>query len=137
MHPALLVSVGFLWGLTILFNFDKCYSRVVRKEGLFMKKFKKAFLSLVAVTLVMGCLSSTGWAEDKWAKEDPVGQGWTIMDVVFARPLGVAAGIAGTAIFFVSLPFTIPSGGVREAADLFVVKPFQFSFTRQFPDDDI
>jgi len=102
-----------------------------------MKKFKKIFLSLLAVSLVMGCLSSTGWAGDEWAKEDPVGQGWSVMDVVFARPLGVAAGIAGSAIFVVSLPFTIPAGGVKEAADMLIVKPFQFSFNRKFPDDDI
>jgi hypothetical protein len=102
-----------------------------------MKKFKKIFLSLLAVSLVMGYLSTPGWAEDQWAKKDTVGQGWSIMDVVFARPLGMAAGIAGSAIFVVSLPFTIPSGGVKEAADMFIVKPFQFSFTREFPDDDI
>lgn len=102
-----------------------------------MKKFKKVFLSLLAVSLVMGCLSSTGWTEDKWAKEDPIGQGWSVMDVVFARPLGVAAGIAGSAIFVVSLPFTIPTGGVKEAADMFIIKPFQFSFNRKFPDGDI
>ena len=59
------------------------------------------------------------------------------MDLLFARPIGVAAGIVGTAIFFVSLPFTIPSGGVSDAANMFIVKPFQFSFTREFPDDDI
>ena len=102
-----------------------------------MKKFKKIFLSLLAVSLVMGCLSSTGGAEDKCVKKDPVGQGWSVMDVVFARPLGVAAGIAGSAIFVVTLPFTIPAGGVKEAADMFIVKPFQFSFNRKFPDDDI
>jgi hypothetical protein len=102
-----------------------------------MKKFKKIFLSLLAVSLVMGYLSSIGWAEDKWTKQDPVGQGWSAMDVIFARPLGVAAGIAGSAIFVVSLPFTIPSGGVKEAANTFIVKPFQFSFKRKFPDDDI
>jgi hypothetical protein len=102
-----------------------------------MKVFKKIFLSFLAVSLAMGCLSSTGWAEDKWAKNDPVGQGWSVMDLIFARPIGVAAGIVGTAIFVVSLPFTIPAGGAKEAADMFIVKPFQFSFTREFPDDDI
>jgi hypothetical protein len=102
-----------------------------------MKKFKKIFLSLLLVSLVMGCLSAPGWAEDQWVKKDPVGQGWTIMDVVFARPLGVAAGIGGSVIFVVSLPFTIPTGGVKESADMFIIKPFKFSFTREFPDDDI
>jgi hypothetical protein len=102
-----------------------------------MKEFKKIFILLLAVSLMMGCFSSPGWAEDKWTKEDPVGQGWSMMDVVFARPFGVATAIAGTAIFIVSLPFTIPAGGVKEAADVLIVKPFQFSFTREFPDDDI
>ena len=109
----------------------------IEKEEIVMKKIKKVFLSLLAVSLVMGCFSSTGWTEDRWAKEDPVGQGWSLMDVVFARPLGVAAGIAGSAVFVVSLPFTIPTGGVKEAADTFIIKPFQFSFNRKFPDGDI
>ena len=102
-----------------------------------MKGLKKIFLLLLTISLVMGSLYSTGWAGDKWAKEDPVGQGWSAIDLIFARPLGIAAGIVGTAIFIVSLPFTIPSGGVDEAADMFIVKPFQFSFTREFPDEDI
>jgi len=102
-----------------------------------MKGLKKIFLLLLTISLVMGSLYSTGWAGDKWAKEDPVGQGWSAIDLIFARPLGIAAGIVGTAIFIVSLPFTIPSGGVDEAADMFIVKPFQFSFTRDFPDEDM
>ena len=102
-----------------------------------MKGLKKIFLLLLTLSLVMGSLYSTGWAGDKWAKEDPVGQGWSAIDLIFARPLGIAAGIVGTAIFIVSLPFTIPSGGVDEAADMFIVKPFQFSFTRDFPDEDM
>jgi len=102
-----------------------------------MKGLKKIFLLLLTLSLVMGSLYSTGWAGDKWAKEDPVGQGWSAIDLIFARPLGVAAGIVGTAIFIVSLPFTIPTGGVADAADMFITKPFQFSFTREFPDGDI
>jgi hypothetical protein len=102
-----------------------------------MKGLKKIFLLLLTISLVMGSLYSTGWAGDKWAKEDPVGQGWSAMDLMIARPLGVAAGIVGTAIFIVSLPFTIPTGGVADAADMFITKPFQFSFTREFPDGDI
>lgn len=85
-----------------------------------MKRFKKIFLSFLAFSLLIGCLSSTGWAGDKWVKDDPVGQGWGVMDLIFARPFGVAAGIVGTGIFIVSLPFTIPSGGVKEAADMFI-----------------
>ena len=102
-----------------------------------MKGLKKIFLLLLTLSLVTGSLYSTGWAGDKFGKDDPVAQGWSAIDILFARPLGIATGIVGTAIFIVSLPFTIPSGGVDEAADMYIVKPFQFSFTRKFPDADM
>jgi hypothetical protein len=102
-----------------------------------MKGLKKIFLLLLTLSLVTGSLYSTGWAGDKFGKDDPVAQGWSAIDILFARPLGIATGIVGTAIFIVSLPFTIPSGGVDEAADMYIVKPFQFSFTRKFPDEDM
>ncbi|NWF92025.1 MAG: hypothetical protein HXY46_03850 [Syntrophaceae bacterium] len=60
-----------------------------------------------------------------------------MIDLLVARPVGVAAGIIGTAIFIVSLPFTIPTGSVREAGRMFVVEPFKFSFVREFPDESI
>jgi len=102
-----------------------------------MKRFNKIFLLLLCIFLVIGLLYSTGKAEDTWGKDDPVRQGWNALDLVLARPLGIAAGIAGSAIFVVSLPFTIPSGGVDEAVDMFITKPFHFSFTREFPDENI
>jgi len=112
-----------------------------------MKGLKKAFILLLIVSLVTVSLYSTGLAQDylsgmnqdreKWVREDPVGQGWSAMDIVFARPFGIVAGIVGTALFVVALPFTIPSGGVNDSLNMFIVKPFQFSFTRQFPDGDI
>ena len=102
-----------------------------------MKRFKKIFLFLLTLSLVLGSLYSTGWAGDKFRKDDPVAHGWSAVDLIFARPLGIAAGLIGTGLFIVSLPFTIPTGGVDEAADMFIVKPFQFSFTRKFPDEDM
>jgi len=102
-----------------------------------MKRLKKIFLFLLTLSLVLGSLYSTGWAGDKFRKDDPVAHGWSAVDLIFARPLGIAAGLIGTGLFIVSLPFTIPTGGVDEAADMFIVKPFQFSFTREFPDEDI
>jgi hypothetical protein len=112
-----------------------------------MKCLKKVFLSLLTVSLVTISLYSTGLAQEyltgmtqdreKWVREDPVGQGWALIDVVFARPTGVVVGIAGLIPFVATLPFTIPSKGVDDAFKMFVVKPFQFSFTRQFPDGDI
>jgi hypothetical protein len=102
-----------------------------------MKGFKKCFLLFLTISLVTGSFYSVGWAGERWAKDDPVGQGWSAVDLTVARVGGVAAGIFGSLLFVVTLPFTIPSGGMHDAADMFIIKPFQFSFVREFPDDDI
>jgi len=113
-----------------------------------MRGLKKIFLLLLTLSLVMGSLYSTGWAGDKWAKEDPVGQGWSAIDLIFARPLGVAAAIGGTGVFIASLPFTLtvdiishiagsPVGAMNSAAKMLILEPLKFSFVREFPDEDM
>jgi hypothetical protein len=109
----------------------------VKKEELVMKKFTKIFLLLLTVSLVIGSLYSTGWAGDKLRRDDPMTQGWSLVDLLVARPLGIAAAIGGSAVFVVTLPFTLPSGSVGDAANMFIVQPFQFSFLREVPDEDI
>jgi len=100
-----------------------------------MKRFKKIFLILLTLSMVMGGLYSTGWAGENFRRDDPVAHGWSAVDLIVARPLGIVAGIVGSTIFVVSLPFTLPSGNVGNAADMLVVQPFQFSFTRKIPDE--
>jgi len=104
-----------------------------------MRGLKRTFLLLLTLTWIVTSLSSTGWAagNDTLGKNDPVAHEWNALDVLLARPIAVIAGIAGSAVFVASLPFTIPTGAVRDAADIFIVRPFQFSFVRQFPDEDI
>ena len=102
-----------------------------------MKGLKKILLVSLTLSLVMGSLCSTAWADGYFTKDDPVQQGWNVVDLAIARPLGIVAGLAGSVVFVVSLPFTIPAGGVRDSADMFIFQPFKFSFTRQFPDEDM
>jgi len=102
-----------------------------------MKEFKKIFLLLLTVSLLIGGLYSTGWAGDNLRRDDPMSQGWSLVDLLVARPLSVLTGIGGSAIFVVTLPFTLPSGTANDAANMFIVQPFQFSFRREVPDKDI
>jgi hypothetical protein len=104
-----------------------------------MREMKRNLIFVLTILLVFTSLCSMGLAagDNSLGRNDPVAHEYYILDVLFARPIGVIAGIAGSAIFVASLPFTIPTGGVRDAADIFIVKPFQFSFVRQFPDEDI
>jgi hypothetical protein len=96
----------------------------------------------------MGSLYSTGWAEEYFGKDDPLAQGWGAMDLLVARPLGVAALIGGSAVFVAALPFTgivdifssafgSPAHAVGDSFEMFMVSPFKFSFVREFPDENI
>lgn len=102
-----------------------------------MKRLKKAGLIFMIISFVLVSLYTMGWAEEIWSKNDPVRDELNMMDLLLARPIGVAAGLVGTGVFILSLPFTIPTGSVDDAAQMFVVKPFNFSFERKFPDDNI
>jgi len=102
-----------------------------------MQALKKVGLIFMTISLVLVSLYTMGWTEEKWSKDDPIRDEWNMIDLSLARPIGVAAWIFGTGIFIISLPFTIPTGSVDDAAQMFVVKPFKFSFERKFPEDNM
>ncbi len=60
-----------------------------------------------------------------------------IVDLVVLRPLGVVATVAGTGLFVLTLPFTVPTRSVEKSADRFVVAPFDYTFSRPFPDKNL
>lgn len=51
-------------------------------------------------------------------------------DALIARPIGLGLTIAGTATFLVTLPFSIPSGSVDNAAQGLIVRPGGYTFVR-------
>lgn len=53
-----------------------------------------------------------------------------IMDVVIARPFGLAALVIGSAFFVVALPFAAMSSSTHKTADKLVGEPFRFTFIR-------
>jgi hypothetical protein len=97
-----------------------------------MKGLRKWFLLLLTVSLFVGSLYSEGWAQEKYSNDE-----LNIVDLLFARPLGVVAAAGGTVLFVVALPFTLPTRSVEDSFNLFVVKPWKFSFVREFPDETL
>jgi hypothetical protein len=97
-----------------------------------MKGLKKWFLLLLSVSLFVGSLYSEGWAQDKYSNDE-----MNILDLLIVRPLGVVAAAGGTVVFVVALPFTLPTRSVEDSFNLFVVKPWKFSFVREFPDETL
>lgn len=71
------------------------------------------------------------------AQTNPSDDELNLLDLLIARPAGIAAGIAGTAVFVVTLPFTLPTKSTTKASKMLITDPFQFSFSRKFPDDNL
>jgi hypothetical protein len=97
--------------------------------GTKMRKLLAVLLVFVVLTLAF---SLEGWAQTKNTGDD-----LPLADLFMARPLGVAAGIVGTGLFIVSLPFTIPAKSTDKAAKMLISDPFRFSFSRPFPDESL
>lgn len=53
-----------------------------------------------------------------------------VLDVLIARPLGIASLAIGTVVFIVALPYTIPSWTLGRTADKLIADPFRFTFLR-------
>ena len=57
-----------------------------------------------------------------------------IGDVVVVRPVSLVATVLGSVFFVVALPFAAASKSTKETANLLVVEPAQFTFTRPVGD---
>jgi len=57
-------------------------------------------------------------------------------DLFIVRPFSVVATVLGAAVFLVALPFTVPTRTTGEAANEFVVRPFEYTFNRPLGDFD-
>jgi hypothetical protein len=95
--------------------------------------------SRVAAALLIGCLAlphtlhaqeAAGVGRGAGAvDEDP--NGFAMLgDLVVARPIGLALTAGGTALWLVSLPFTLLAGNVSEAADTLILGPGEQTFMR-------
>ena len=91
--------------------------------------------SLIATTLALVLLVTTSLAsaEIPYATDDKaadVPAEAIIADALVLRPLGLAATVVGTAVFVVSLPFSLLTKRVDKAAQKLVVDPAKYTFTR-------
>ena len=57
-----------------------------------------------------------------------------LVDALVIRPLGVVGTVLGAAATVLSLPFTVPSGSVGDAAHYLIVEPAEYTFKRPLGD---
>ncbi len=62
--------------------------------------------------------------------------GIIVLDVLLARPLGLASIALGVGVFILALPFTLPTGTVGTVAEKLVKEPFRFTFQRPVGETD-
>jgi hypothetical protein len=89
---------------------------------------------VLVVTLAIVLLATAGLVQAQEYASSPVEKEITadamLADLVLLRPLGLAATVLGSAVFVVSLPFTLPTRSVDKAAQKLVVDPGKFTFAR-------
>ena len=64
------------------------------------------------------------------ASENEPRMGEMALDLIVARPLGIAITAVGAAVFVVSLPFSALGGNVAQAGEALVVGPGRATFVR-------
>lgn len=102
------------------------------RKGFGMKKIVAALMVLVFL-LTAAPSKGAGMADRE--REQPTGAE-VVIDLVITRPLGLVATAAGTAIFIVALPFTIPSKSVKLSARKLIADPFNYTFRRPLGEID-
>jgi len=79
----------------------------------------------------------TGPVPASWSAQKETPRIQDMVDLVVLRPLGCVVTVGGACFFVVTLPFTVPTHGAKKSAQAFVVKPFNYTFARPFPDENL
>lgn len=98
-----------------------------------MPEKNKKLLNWISAVFLVTMLSFTQVAAAATAKKEKDPGAMTI-DALVARPVGLVATLAGTAVFVVSLPFSAIGGNSEEAWDRLVVSPAEYTFKRELGD---
>src|SRR5215471_6577025 len=88
-------------------------------------------IALLVVILFLWATSLVHAADDSYtARTADVSAESVIVDGLLLRPGGLVATVVGTAVFVVTLPFSIPTKSVDKAAQKLVVDPAKYTFVR-------
>ena len=88
-------------------------------------------IALLVVVLFLCATSLVHAAENSYmARTEDVSAEEIIVDGLLLRPGGLVATVVGTAVFVVTLPFSIPTKSVDKAAQKLIVDPAKYTFVR-------
>src|SRR5215475_2506975 len=88
-------------------------------------------IALLVVVLFLCATSLVHAAENSYtARTEDVSAEEIIVDGLLLRPGGIVATVVGTAVFVVTLHFSIPTKSVDKAAQKLIVVPAKYTFVR-------
>ena len=82
------------------------------------------------VALMIGCLLLPQALMAQEAVDVSPNEFAMVGDLLVARPIGAVMTVAGTAVWLVSLPFTLLAGHAGEAAETLILGPGETTFMR-------
>ena len=91
--------------------------------------FESASRTLLAALMAVMLLTPSVSVAANSSGEQP-SAGAMVADAVVARPLLLVATVLGTALYVVTLPFTLGGGNAGEAAKALIVGPGESTFVR-------
>jgi len=102
-----------------------------------MLNYRKTLMTcLLIIALMVSPLSALAETVKKTPEQGQISAETMSVDLIAARPLGLAATLLGTVIFVVSWPFSALGGNSEEAWNTLVVSPAQYTFQRPLGDFD-
>lgn len=90
---------------------------------------KKLASPVLAASLLMMPTVNAFAATDVFADDKPSALAM-YTDLLAIRPIGIVATALGAVTYVVALPFTLASGGAKEAGEVLVVEPALYTFVR-------
>jgi len=91
--------------------------------------FESTARALLAALMAVMLLAPSVSVAANSSSEQP-SAGAMVVDAVVARPILLAVTVLGTALYVVTLPFTLGGGNAGEAAKTLVVGPGESTFVR-------
>lgn len=95
------------------------------------KIVKRSVVLFLAAALMAAPLGGSALAQ---IENDDINSGEMMVDTVLFRPLGFVGMVAGTTMWLVSLPFSIPGGNEQDVRKKLVNEPARYTFKRQLGD---
>jgi hypothetical protein len=97
------------------------------------KKGKRFMILLLIAAMIFMPLGTFALAQSK-TMDDNISAEAMAADFFVIRPLGIVASVVGSAVFIVSLPFSVLGGNTEIACQKLVKDPAKFTFKRPLGD---